>query len=186
MSDGPWRSLPLRPHWKEVAKRAENGAFSPGQVTEALDAALLKEACELPLKAIARILAPNGQGTLFPTDLDREIAVLQQEHPGSKNVQTCLAYLSQRDVSASSGRDMTVSAVADTLHECLQDHSRSIREHYLRKPSFPWGRVGGRFTKACRAVDVRGLASRILDDSGSRAPARSPVKRDGLDEGPQL
>lgn len=186
MSDGPWKSLPLGKRWKQVARRLENRAFSPEEVTEAMDAALLKEARELPLKAILRILAANGQGTLFAPDLARAIEVLRQEHPGSKTAQTFLTYLSQQDASASSGSDMVESAVADTLHECLLDNSRSTKEHYLRKTWFPWGRVSGRFTEACRAVDVRGLASQIVDDSRSPAPARSPVKRDGLDEGPQL
>ncbi len=186
MSDGPWKSLPLRRHWKQFAKRLENGAFSPEEVTEALDAALLKEARELPLKAIVRILAPNGQGTLFAPDLVRAIEALRQQHPGSKTAQTFLTYLSQQDASASSGRDMVESAVAETLHECLHDNSRSTKEHYLRKTWFPWGRVSRRFTETCRAVDFRGLASRIVDDSGSPAPVRSRGKRDGLDEGPQL
>lgn len=186
MSDGPWKSLPLGKHWKQFAKRLENRAFSLGEVTEARDAALLKEARGLPIKEIMRILSPNGQGTLFAPDLARVIEALRQEHPGSKTVQTFLTYLSQQDAGASSGRDMVESAVAETLHECLHDNSRSTKEHYLRKTWFPWGRVSGRFTQACRVVDVRGLASQIVDDSGSPAPARSPVKRDGLDEGPQL
>ena len=186
MSDGPWKSLPLGKHWKQFAKRLENRAFSPEEVTEALDAALLREARELPLKAVMRIVAPNGQGTLFAPDLAKAIEALRQEHPGSKTAQTFLTYLSQQDASASSGRDIVKSAVAGTIRECLHDNSRSTQEHYLRRTRFPWGRVSGRFTEACRAVDVRGLASRIVDDSGSPAPARGPVKRDGLDEGPQL
>ena len=186
MSDGPWKSLPLGKHWKQFAKRFENRAFSPEEVTEALEAALLKEARELPLKAIVRLLAPNGQGTLFAPDLAMAIEALRQEHPGSKNVQTFLTYLSQQDASALPGRDLVDSALADTLRECLHDNSRSTQEHYLRKTRFPWGRVSGRFTEACRTVDVRGLASRIVDDSGSPTPVGSPVKRDGLDEGPQL
>ena len=32
MSDGPWKSLPMRPHWKQVAKRAETGAFSADEL----------------------------------------------------------------------------------------------------------------------------------------------------------
>ena len=186
MSDGPWKSLPLRKHWKQFAKRLESTAFSPEEVAEALDYALLREARELPLKAIERILVPNGQGTLFASDLDRAIPLLRQEDPGSKTVQTFLDYLSQQDASASSGRDMVKSAAADLLHESIRDHGRSIREHYLRKTWFPWRRVSGRFDQAFRDVDVRGLASKIVHDSGSPAPHRSPVKRDGLDEGPEL
>lgn len=186
MSDGPWKSLPLRRHWKQCVKRLEHRAYSPEEVAEALDAALLKEACELPLKAIVSNLAPNGQGTLFAPDLTRVMEALRQEHPGSKHVQTFLTYLSQQDASAASGRDMVESAVAAALHECFHNHSRSIREHYIRKTGSRCERVEARLTEARRAVDVQGLASRVVADSESSARGSRLVKRDGLDEGPQL
>ena len=138
-------------HWKQFAKRLENGAFSPAEVTEALNAALLKDARELPVKEILRVLAPNGQGTLFTPELGRAIEALRQEHPGSKTAQTFLAYLSQQDASASPGRDIVESAVADTLRECLHDNSRSTQEHYLRKTRYPWDRVRGASRRLARA-----------------------------------
>ena len=186
MSDGPWKSLPLRRRWKQVAKRLENEAFSPQEVAERMNVALLREAGELPVEAVLRSVGSNGQGDLFGTDLTEKIDSLRQDHPGVKNVQNFLTYLNQQDTSASSGLEIVESALADTLDECLHDHARSIQEHYLGNARLPWERVEGRFDAARRAVDVRGLASRIVDDPGSPAPTRIPAKRDGLDEGPQL
>lgn len=78
MSDGPWKSLRMRPHWKRVAKQAENGAFSPEEVSETLEAALLKEA--VPLEEVCRAVVPSGQGVLFKPDLDGEFGALWRDH----------------------------------------------------------------------------------------------------------
>ena len=64
MSDGPWKSLPLGPHWKRVAKRLETDVFTLAERREALESTLEKEAEVLPLKAVLRMV-PNGQGHLF-------------------------------------------------------------------------------------------------------------------------
>ncbi len=63
MSDGPHRSLPLRPHWKTLARRAAKAAHSPDEVAEALPFALKRELLQAPLNQIREVL--NGS-TLFP------------------------------------------------------------------------------------------------------------------------
>ena len=86
MSDGPWKSLPMRQHWKRVAKQAENGAFSLEDLREVLEAALWKEAEELPLGTVCRAAVPNDQGVLFRPDLNGTFEALWRDHPGSKVV----------------------------------------------------------------------------------------------------
>ena len=182
MSDGPWKSLPLRPQWKEVAKRAENGVFTLEERREAGEAALTKEADELPLKAVFRTV--DGHGGLF--GLAETVETLLQDHPGSKSVHTFLTCLSDLEADPSSGRDIMESAVADMLDECLLDNWRSIEEHYLRRDPILWERVEPRFNAVRESIDTRGLACRIVADSGSSGQAHRPPKRSGLDEGPQL
>ena len=186
MSDGPWKSLPMRPHWKQVAKQAENGAFSPEELSGALEAALLKEAEELPLEAACRAVVPSDQGVLFRPDLDGEFEALRRERPGSKVVQRFLTCLRDQEASGSSGREMVESAAADTLDECARDYSRAIQEHYYSKSRSPTVPVHRRLASAHRLCDFHGLASRIVAPSGSSASSSSPAKRSGLDDGPQL
>ena len=186
MSDGPWKSLRMRPHWKQVAKQAENGAFSPEELSGALVVALLKEAEELPLEAVCRAVVPSDQSVLFRPDLDGEFEELRRDHTGSKVVQTLLTCLRDREASGSSGRDMVESAVADTLDECARDHSRAIQEHYYRKRRSPTVPVDRRLAAAHRLCDFQGLASRMVAPSGSAASSSSPAKRSGLDDGPLL
>ena len=70
MSDGPYKTLPMRPQWKALAKRAYIPAFSPEEVSEALPPALRRdwsaEVSEPFLRDVARALIGGEQGSLFP------------------------------------------------------------------------------------------------------------------------
>lgn len=80
MSDGPHRSLPMRPHWKDLAQRAAKGAFSPDQVCEALPYALKRDILEAPITAIRDIM---NRGSLFPEMLVEQLEGLRQSCRGS-------------------------------------------------------------------------------------------------------
>ena len=186
MSDGPWKSLPMRPHWKKVAKQAEREAFSREELSGTLQAALWKEAAELPLRAVWCLVAPNPQGVLFRPDMDAEIEALRCDHPGSKVVQTFLTCVLDEEANGSSGREMLESAVGDTLAECARDAARTIREHYHRDNGSSEVPVPRRLESALRLCDLRALASQTLAASDSSASSPSPAKRSGVDEGPLL
>lgn len=186
MSDGPWKSLPMRRHWKQVAKQAENRAFSREELSGALEAALLKEARELPLEAVCRAVVPSDQGILFLPDLNGEFEALRRDHPGSKVVQTFFTCLRDQDSKGESGRDMVESAAVDTLDECARDHARAIQEHYYRKSRSPTVPVDRRLTDARRLCDFQGLASRMVSTAGSSTPSPGPAKLSGVDDGPLL
>lgn len=185
MSDGPWKSLPMPQHWKQVAKQAENGAFSPEELCGTLEVALLKHAAELPLEEVCALVL-SDQGVLFRPDLDRQFEALRRDHPGSKLVQTLFTCLRDQEAVGSSGREMVESAVADTLDEWARDHSRAIQEHYYRRCRSPTVPVDRRLAVAHRLCDFQGLASKMVEPSGSATSSSLPAKRSGLDDGPSL
>jgi hypothetical protein len=43
MSDGPHKSLPMRPGWKKVAECASKEAFTSNEVCEAINAAIAQD-----------------------------------------------------------------------------------------------------------------------------------------------
>ena len=186
MSDGPWKSLPMRRHWKQVAKQTENGAFSPEERAEILDAALWKEAEELPLAAVFRAVVPNEQGVLFRPDRTGDLEALRRDHPGSKVVQTLLTCVLDEGAGGSSGHEVLESALADTLDECARDNSRAIEEHFYRKRPSSEVPIHRRLESAQRRCDFQALASKMLASSSSSASSPSPAKRSGLDDGPLL
>ena len=186
MSDGPWKSLPLRRHWKQVAKQAENGAFSPRELSETLEVALWKDTKELPLDEVFRALVPDEQGVLFRPDSTGELEALRRDHPGSKGAQTFLTYLLDGEASGSSGHEMLESALADTLDECARDNSRAIEEHFYRRSGAPNVPVRRRLESAQRLCDFHALASQMLAHSNSSGSSPSPSRQSGLDDGPLL
>ena len=134
MSDGPWKSLPLRSHWKQVAKRLESDAFTLEERRDHLKATLGKEAGELPLEEVLRTVMPNGQGHLFGPDLT-EVVEARRDHPGSQSAQTFLTCLSDQKGSPASGRDIVESAatrVPSDRYSGPTGTRRSVSCAYLR------------------------------------------------------
>ena len=186
MSDGPWRSLPMQRHWKQVAKQAENIAFSPEELSESLKAALQKEIRDLPFEAVVRKVVPNGQGVLFSPDVTGEIEALQRDFPDSKAAQTFLAYVLDGVASGPPNPEWLESALADTLDECAFDNSRSIEEHFLRDSRSPETPIHLRLESARHQFDFLALASQMLAPSSYSGQSLGPAKRSGLDDGPLL
>ena len=55
MSDGPHRSLDMPPSWKKLAERADNKAYVPEEVSEALPEALKQDwHAEVPASVTSR------------------------------------------------------------------------------------------------------------------------------------
>ena len=186
MSDGPWKSLPMRPHWKQVAKQAETGAFSAGEVSGAIEAALRKEGNELPFEAVRRAVGADDQGVLFIPDMSGQLEMLRADQPGSKLVETFVTCLLDAEARGLSGREMMKRAAADTFDEYARDQSRAIEEHYYRSIRAPKVPVNSRLASARRLCDFDSLAAKMVGPSGSSASPSGLAKRSGLDEGPLL
>ena len=186
MSDGPWKSLPMRRHWKQVAKQAETGAFSADELSGAMEVALRKEGKELPIEAVRRAVGSDDQRVLFIPDLSGQLETLWADQPGSKLVETFFTCLLDAEARGLSGREMMKRAAANTFDEYTRDQSRAIEEHYYRSSRVPKVPVNSRLATARRLCDFDSLAARMVEPSGSSPSPPSPVKRSGLDEGPLL
>lgn len=185
MSDGPHRSLPLRPHWRTLARRAAKAAHSPAEVGEALPVALKREILGAPIKAIRAIM---GADTLFPSLRVEQLEALRRKHPGSAPANLaidCAVAAVASGVTGAAGTHMALSAAfADTMHSAL----RSIEEHYQREASpRSSSYVRQRLDAARHDVDCGALAREVL--TGETPPRRNTVNlpaRSGVDEGPPL
>ncbi|MXX65555.1 MAG: hypothetical protein F4Z40_00725 [Chloroflexi bacterium] len=186
MSDGPWKSLPLRNHWKQVAKRAEKSAFSSTETSEHLEFAIRKEAAELPIRTLVRSLVPNGQMALIEPDIDAVVNRLMQSHPGSKIVQTLAGHLELGHARGLANPDTLETALAQTLEEHARDNARAIEEHYFRKSRSPSVPVGVRLELARRNCDYEGMAKEMIARSDASDVIAHPRQRSGIDEGPSL
>ncbi|ABA03530.1 conserved hypothetical protein [Nitrobacter winogradskyi Nb-255] len=185
MSDGPHRSLPLRPHWKVLAQRAAKAAHSPAEVCEALPYALKRDILEGPLKAVRDIM---GGDSLFPSMRIEQLEALRASCPGSAaatQLIDCAIVAVQNGKVGDPGAQAAVQmALEGTMHSAL----RSIDEHYQREAgSRSSGYVRERLDAARETVDCGALARELL--TPGKPPKRRSVnlrRHTGLDEGPAL
>lgn len=185
MSDGPHRSLPMRPHWKDLAQRAAQGAFSPDQVCEALPYALKRDILEAPISTIRDIM--NG-GSLFPEMLVEQLEGLRQSCRGSASANLLIDCAVEAAASGLKGDAGTEGALRSALEDTTRNALRGIEEHYQREASSrSSGYVRERLDAARQQLDCGGLARELL--SPEKPPARRSVtlpRHSGVDEGPPL
>lgn len=185
MSDGPHRSLPMRPHWKIAAQWAANLAHSAEEVSGAFAHALKKDILEAPIAAVKDILTSE---TLFPEMRIERLEELRARHPRSAAANSLIDCAIETAASGLTGEAGAAAAVSSALEDMARAPVRSIDEHYQRKAGATASRnVRTRLDEAVGKLDSSGIARELL------APARPPSRRSvelprqtGLDEGPAL
>jgi hypothetical protein len=186
MSDGPHRSLPMRPGWKKVAQYADNEAFAPNEVRDALMAAIemdwRKDISPGFVSCIQDIL---GGETLFSDDSIQALEDLRQSVAGCPMENALLDHVVYA-VSNVRSRDTALhEALACTLTDWSARRARQIEEHFLRESSAAnTHNVRQRIEEAIQQAPITALASRLLDRESK--PALRVVKHDGLDDGVPL
>lgn len=184
MSDGPHRSLPMRPWWKQAALRADKSAFDVNECAAALEVALARElTAELRPAFVKGLKDAHEEPGLFAATESIHLQKLKPETPLERRVMDNLAVLSAEEaVDVNS----FVSAVANAIRNEAPRFNRQIEEHYLRKSGLGHSRrERARLDDATTRADIEGLALRLLRPDRSRtAPALR--KKTGLDDGVSL
>ena len=125
MSDGPYKSLPMRKAWRDVAERAQKEAFSLEERTDGMCAALhddfKRDVGKAALKAISSILVETEQGSLFADQAGAEMEAIRN---------------SQRSTGF---RDSIIEHTQVALHQgftgeaaLIEGLNRAVEEHYHR------------------------------------------------------
>lgn len=148
MSDGPHRSLPMRQHWKDLAKRVETPAYSLDDVDETLVRALKKEFREAPMGGVRDILGGGKQGSLLREDRAAQLDAARQACPGSAAGNTLIDCAIEADANGMTGD----TAFKEALKNALEPHARGgchqIEEHHHRKEPQSAPNVRGRLRAA--------------------------------------
>ena len=191
MSDGPHKSLGMRPGWKKFAKRADKAAYEPDQVAEALPDALgddwRAERCGALVDEIRATLDDRRQAQLFDQNNEGRLAALKNVTGAGYPLRRLL--LDNIEQAVESGL-ATNDAILEGTKNTLQDRSlrglREVEEHYQRESTDKRAaKVRDRMESGHAQTSFDGLARNLLKTEGS-SPSPSPAKRDGLDEGVRL
>jgi hypothetical protein len=80
MSDGPHRSLPMRPSWRKVAERCDKRAYTAEEISHALGPALERDCRDdmTPefLRGVRRVVE---EPSLFPNDAAQRLETLRPQ-----------------------------------------------------------------------------------------------------------
>ena len=186
MSDGPHRSLPMRPWWRRLAERADKSAFGADEVAEALVVALDAECRnELTPAFLHGLQRAGAEPSLFgPLQSPLLGDLSRQESSGlARRVLDSVAVLSP---SEAEDLNCLARAFENAIRGEAPRYLRQIEEHYLRKSSERRScRERERLSEALTRADIRALAERMVGPSSGHAKARIP-KKSGLDDGVRL
>lgn len=188
MSDGPHRSLNMRPGWKKAAECADRSASAPEDVRNASAAAFAGDwRVDVP-ESLARSICDifGGQNSLFRDQRSSDLEALRRLHAGHGMAHVLIDCAVQVANSGKSGPDAAVEAVSKTLAVWSARHARQIEEHYHRESTQRRGdNVRTRLEDGISGVQQTALARQLLKVDGTTAP-RKPPKQTGLDDGVSL
>lgn len=190
MSDGPYRSLPMRPAWRKVAEWLENENFDVHQVTDRLSKAVFTDfQRDVPTDAVNLIRSAfdAAEEQLFPDQQSHDLAHARRLLDGSSLGSLLVDCVSQALAEGKTGSDGLIDALSATVEDWEQRAAREVEEHYLRHKDSPDNlttSVRDRFQEAIGRVSAADIARRVLGVSSSNASA--PVRYKGLDDGVPL
>lgn len=189
MSDGPHRSLNMRPSWKKVAEFADNRAFAQEEVSNAAASALSQDwRMDVPdslARCVCEVLG-GQQDSLFREQKVIQLEALRRMTAGHGFGQVFIDCAIKRVVSGRSDADAAVEAAADSLAVWSARHGRQVEEHYCRKSTVRRAEsVRTRIEEGIGGADRVGLARQLLKLDA--APVRrTPSKKTGIDDGVKL
>lgn len=189
MSDGPHRSLNMRPGWKRLAEVADNRNFAPEDVCERLPKALESDwRLEVPERLCrqVRTILNEDQNSLFGDPRPDRLESLRRETAGYPLAGIFLDCAIEAAGKGLAGDAAVRDAASNTLLDRATRSTRQVEEHYRRESSDGCARhVRERFESAILKSDFSAMAGRLTGlDRESRAPA--PQKRTAIDDGVPL
>lgn len=189
MSDGPYRSLPMRPAWKKVAEWAENESFDARQVADRMSQAVIKDfRKEVSHNAVTLIQSVfrEVEADLFPDQRPQDLSNARRLVDGSP-LGSFLIYCAVQELEEGKvGLQGVLNAARAAIEDRMQRAARQIEEHYLRHPDSSREltvNVRQRIQEAIGHVSADEVARQIL---GIGVIRRSPVRYEGLDDGVSL
>jgi|SRR5580700_3992473 hypothetical protein len=187
MSDGPYRSLPMRRACKRLAMRAQKSAFDPQEVGEAVGPALTAhwaDEVRSDLVAELRKLCSDRQGSFFE-DKAAAFDRLRRVNAGAGTLGGAfIDCCEQAFAEGLHGNDALRHAGDAALMDRALRDARTIEEHYFREGSAKQAtRVHARILDGIARASIDALAKRLIAHGTA---SRTPPKRGGLDEGVAL
>lgn len=189
MSDGPHSSLNMPRGWKKLAERADNKAFAPEEVRDALPEALEQDwRAEVPdsfCNKVRQILG-DSQSSLFGDQRVERLEALRGQTAGFNLGNALLDYATQVAAEGGSGDEALRDAASRALSDRAARGARQVEEHYCRRSTQDRAvHVRQRIESGVSQSNIAGIAGRLTGTDRSEGSHRA-TKQTGLDDGVQL
>ena len=188
MSDGPHRSLKMPRGWKKLAERADNKAYAPEEVRDALPEALEHDwRAEVPDSVCRRVsdILGDNQSSLFGDHRAERLEALRRETAGYALGNALLDYAIEAAARGRCGDEALTEAAGKVLTDRAARSARQVEEHYCRESTLHRAaHVRERIETRVTQSDIDGIAGRLVGTDKSES-AR-PAKQTGLDDGVRL
>ena len=191
MSDGPHKSLNMKPGWKRVAERADLAAFEPDQVSDKLMCALqedwAEEGCDELIRGIKEIIGDTQQASLLDENKAGELESARRELSAGHGLkQLILDSVIEALDSGGDGSDALQKGIQNALTERAARGALQVEEHYHRKSNEKRAvNVRSRLNQAIERAPV-GDFSRRAAGLQTQVPIAKAQKQQTLDDGVSL
>ena len=193
MSDGPYKSLPMKQAWKDVSERAHRDAYNTEEREQSMCVAFHKdferEVGNDFLTAIGSVLIDQQQGNLLASQPEFEIDAIKNSMGQSPLRDALIGHIQAALYQRFKGEAALVEAVNCTVQDHGNAHVRQIEEYYKRDATNYNERqktesVRENLMNALASPRVRGFGDEIVDLIRGGAVATKLEKASGLDDGP--
>ena len=189
MSDGPHRSLKMPHGWKKLAERADNEAYAPEEVCNALPAALEQDwRVEVPDRLFRQVweIIGDNQSSLFGDLQTERLEALRREAAGNNLGNVFLDYAILAAERGLSGDETLKEVVGKALLDRAARGARQVEEHYCRKSTeLQAAHVRERIEAVVTHSNMAGIVGRLVGKDATKGPRRL-AKQTGIDDGVRL
>jgi hypothetical protein len=179
----------MRRGWKQLAERADNRAFAPDEISDAVIPALAQDWCAAVPDALAgriRDILGGPQDSLFWEEKIAQLKTLRTAMTGRGFGDLLIEHAIQTVSEGKSGPDAAAETGAAALASWAARCARQVEEHYCRDSGPRRGvNVRTRIEEGIGRAPLEGLARELLK-LGPRSVPRTAQKQTGLDDGVRL
>jgi len=160
MSDGPYKSLPMKRAWKDVSERAHKPSYTSDEREQSMCVAFHKdfkrEVGKEFLNAVGHVLVEQQQQNLLSDQADFEVNAIKEKFSQSPLRDAVAEHTQVALYQGFKGEEALVEGVNRATQEHGHAHVRQVEEHYKRDAS--------NYSEARKAVSVR---NNLLDTLSS-------------------
>lgn len=191
MSDGPHRSLPMRPSWRRLAERADKRAWSAEDVGDAFCDAVRddfkRDVTADFLIALNGIIGASRQYLMFAEHGADQLAELRAVTATSSFAESIVDYVEIALRRGRVGKEAWQEGLQRAFLERGSEGLRQVEEHYKRKASQKAAeRVRDRLEEGLRSKNFQAISESLLKQHRTDVVTRSTTKDRSLDAGPVL